>query len=100
MLKKLGIESQFSGGLRVTGEPTIEIVEMVLAGSINKSIVGSISTEDGHSRQREAARESSAPLDRAPRPCDDDGDDAVGEGLEAGLRKIAPRLGHLIVPHG
>ena len=36
MLKKLGIESQFSGGLRVTDKPTIEIVEMVLAGSINK----------------------------------------------------------------
>src|SRR6185312_8209328 len=35
MLKKLGIESQFSGGLRVTDKPTMEIVEMVLAGSIN-----------------------------------------------------------------
>ena len=47
MLKKLGIKSQFSGGLRVTDKPTIEIVEMVLAGSINKSIVGSINAEGG-----------------------------------------------------
>ena len=47
MLKKLGIESQFSGGLRVTDKSTIEIVEMVLAGSINKSIVGSINAEGG-----------------------------------------------------
>ena len=47
MLKKLGIESHFSGGLRVTDKPTIEIVEMVLAGSINKSIVGSINAEGG-----------------------------------------------------
>ena len=47
MLKKLGIESQFSGGLRVTDKPTVEIVEMVLAGSINKSIVGSINAEGG-----------------------------------------------------
>src|SRR5271166_4840656 len=47
MLKKLGIESQFSGGLRVTDKPTIEIVEMVLAGSINKQIVGSINAEGG-----------------------------------------------------
>ena len=47
MLKKLGIESHFSGGLRVTDKPTMEIVEMVLAGSINKQIVGSINAEGG-----------------------------------------------------
>ena len=47
MLKKLGIESHFSGGLRITDKPTIEIVEMVLAGSINKSLVGSINAEGG-----------------------------------------------------
>ena len=47
MLKKLGIESQFSGGLRVTDKPTMEIVEMVLAGSINKQIVGSINAAGG-----------------------------------------------------
>ncbi len=47
MLKKLGIESHFSGGLRVTDKPTIEIVEMVLAGSINKQIVGSINAQGG-----------------------------------------------------
>ena len=47
MLKKLGIESHFSGGLRVTDKATIEIVEMVLAGSINKQIVGFINAEGG-----------------------------------------------------
>jgi len=47
MLKKLGIESQFSGGLRVTDKPTIEIVEMVLAGSINKQLVGYINEAGG-----------------------------------------------------
>src|ERR1700730_11975828 len=36
MLEKLGIQSLFAGGLRVTDKPTVEIVEMVLAGSINK----------------------------------------------------------------
>ncbi len=39
MLDKMGIESKFEGGLRVTDQPTVEIVEMVLAGSINKEIV-------------------------------------------------------------
>ncbi len=47
MLAKLGIQSEFKGGLRVTDEATVEIVEMVLAGSINKQIVGWIAAEGG-----------------------------------------------------
>jgi acetylglutamate kinase len=45
LLKRLGIESKFHSGLRVTDSQTIEVVEMVLAGSINKEIVASISAE-------------------------------------------------------
>ncbi len=45
MLDKMGIESRFEGGLRVTDERTVEIVEMVLAGSINKEIVALINAE-------------------------------------------------------
>jgi acetylglutamate kinase len=47
MLKRLGIESQFAGGLRITDEKTMEIVEMVLAGSINKQLVGFINEAGG-----------------------------------------------------
>jgi len=47
MLEKLGIRSQFLHGLRVTDKTTIEIVEMVLCGSINKQIVGFINAEGG-----------------------------------------------------
>jgi acetylglutamate kinase len=47
MLNKLGIKSQFAGGLRVTDAATVEIVEMVLAGSINKQIVGYINEAGG-----------------------------------------------------
>ena len=43
MLKKLKIESSFVNGLRVTDEATIDVVEMVLCGVINKNIVSSIS---------------------------------------------------------
>ena len=45
MLTKMGIESKFEGGLRVTDQKTVEIVEMVLAGSINKEIVAMINAE-------------------------------------------------------
>jgi acetylglutamate kinase len=47
MLTKLGIQSEFKGGLRVTDAATVEVVEMVLAGSINKQIVGWIGAEGG-----------------------------------------------------
>ena len=47
MLDKLGIESKFEGGLRVTDEQTVQIVEMVLAGSINKEIVQEINKAGG-----------------------------------------------------
>ncbi len=47
MLKKVGVRSQFAGGLRVTDEQTLEVVEMVLAGSINKQMVGYINAAGG-----------------------------------------------------
>ena len=47
MLEKLGIKTRFSNGLRVTDKATVEIVEMVLAGAINKQIVGTINAEGG-----------------------------------------------------
>jgi len=47
MLSKLGIKSEFAGGLRITDKATVEIVEMVLCGSINKQIVGFINAEGG-----------------------------------------------------
>jgi acetylglutamate kinase len=47
MLKRLGIKSEFAAGLRITDAATIEIVEMVLAGSINKQIVGYINEAGG-----------------------------------------------------
>jgi acetylglutamate kinase len=47
MLKRLGVESHFVGGLRVTDAETAKIAEMVLAGSINKEIVGWIGQAGG-----------------------------------------------------
>jgi acetylglutamate kinase len=47
MLMRLGVESEFSGGLRVTDAATAEVAEMVLAGKINKEIVGWIAALGG-----------------------------------------------------
>jgi acetylglutamate kinase len=48
MLKKLSIPSQFIDGLRVTDKAAMEVVEMVLIGSINRQIVTGINAAGGH----------------------------------------------------
>ncbi|HQY74435.1 MAG TPA: acetylglutamate kinase [Aestuariivirga sp.] len=47
MLDKLSVKAEFREGLRVTDQETMDVVEMVLAGSINKSIVASIQQAGG-----------------------------------------------------
>jgi acetylglutamate kinase len=47
LLKKLGKESKFIQGMRVTDEETMDIVEMVLVGKVNKEIVGLINRHGG-----------------------------------------------------
>jgi acetylglutamate kinase len=47
MLKRLGVESRFVDGLRVTDKATAEVAEMVLSGAINKELVGWISQAGG-----------------------------------------------------
>jgi len=48
LLKKLGKESKFIQGMRVTDEETMNIVEMVLVGMVNKEIVGLINRHGGN----------------------------------------------------
>jgi len=47
LMKRLGKQPEFVGGMRVTDEETVEIVEMVLVGKINKEIVGLINHQGG-----------------------------------------------------
>ncbi len=47
MLKKVGKQSQFVDGLRVTDEETVDIVQMVLAGKINKGLVNRLQNKGG-----------------------------------------------------
>jgi len=46
-LKKIGKESKFVGGLRVTDKETVDVVQMVLAGKINKSLVNKLEINGG-----------------------------------------------------
>ena len=47
LLDELNIKSRFEGGLRVTDKETLDVVEMVLSGAINKTIVGAINAQGG-----------------------------------------------------
>lgn len=47
MLERLGIKSEFAAGLRVTDRQTVEVVEMVLAGAINKQLVAAMNAVGG-----------------------------------------------------
>jgi acetylglutamate kinase len=48
MLERVGIRSEFSAGLRITDEATMEVVEMVLGGGVNQDIVGLVCKHGGH----------------------------------------------------
>ena len=47
-LSKIGVESKFVDGLRVTDQETIDVVQMVLAGKVNKDLVCQIGNLGGH----------------------------------------------------
>ena len=47
MLERLGIKTKFESGMRITDESTLEVVEMVLAGRINKNIASKINSAGG-----------------------------------------------------
>ena len=94
MLEKLEIRSEFREGLRVTDDATMNVVEMVLVGSVNKDIVNQInragaravglSGKDGmllHAEKKAmvVTRENQPPGNHRSRqrgPCDPRGDDA------------------------
>ncbi len=47
-MKRLGKQAQFVGGLRVTDKETVDIVQMVLAGKVNKTLVNLLQMKGGH----------------------------------------------------
>jgi acetylglutamate kinase len=102
MLQKLGIESRFSGGLRVTDRATVSIVEMVLAGSINKQIVGSINAEGGRAIGlcgKDGNMVTARKVSRATSPGEDIVDlGFVGEPDKIDMKVLKQILGRDLIP--
>jgi acetylglutamate kinase len=90
-LDKLGIEAQFKNGLRVTDAPTMDVVEMVLVGRVNKEIVALINQAGGSAI---GLCGKDAGLIEA-RPSDEEGVGFVGE-----VTKVNPSILESLVKDG
>ena len=98
LMKRLGKEPQFVGGMRVTDEETVEIVEMVLVGKINKEIVGLINYHGGKAVGLSGKDGSLLRARRRPHRL------ASGEEVDIGLvgevESVKPDLIRLLEDHG
>jgi acetylglutamate kinase len=106
MLDKLGIKSEFKDGLRVTDQKTVEVVEMVLAGSINKQIVGFINEAGGRAiglSGKDGNMVKAKKITRTTRDKDSNIEKAidlgyVGEPAEVDITVLEQILGRELIP--
>jgi len=95
MLKRLKIQSSFVDGLRVTDQATVEVVEMVLSGSINKQIVNAISAAGGTAvglSGKDGGLIEAEKLTRTKRDPDSNIERVLDLGLVGEPSRINPRL--------
>ena len=98
MLAKLGIKSAFADGLRITDRATMEIVEMVLAGSINKQIVGFINAEGGRAIGLCGKDGNMVIANKVPRMSNDVDLGFVGEPAKVDKTVLDQVLGRELIP--
>ncbi len=94
-LSRMGIESTFRGGLRVTDDETMKVVEMVLSGGVNSEIVGLICSQGGRAIGLSGRDDS---FIQARRVCEIEGRNENGErltvdpGRVGSIERIEPKL--------
>ncbi|HBV98413.1 MAG: acetylglutamate kinase [Peptococcaceae bacterium BICA1-7] len=102
MLKRLNIESSFVGGLRVTDRDTMEIVEMVLVGKINKDIVSRLNGYGGRavglSGKDDGLLKAVRKSGRAKRP--DGSTEMVDIGFVGEINKVSPDIVATLLQEG
>jgi acetylglutamate kinase len=103
MLKRLGIESRFVDGLRVTCEDTATIAEMVLAGSINKELVAWIEAAGGRAAGisgKDAGLVKARKVTRTTRDPDSAIEQVVDLGFVGEPERVDPMLVHTLLEAG
>ena len=99
MLERLKIKSEFVDGLRVTDKETVDIVEMVLSGSINKQIVSAINVAGGFAvglSGKDANLVHADKLERTKRDPDSNIERILDLGLVGEPREITPYILHVL----
>lgn len=95
MLKRVDLPSTFSGGLRVTDDATMSVVEMVLTGTVNSEIVGLICAQGGHAMGLSGRDDNMLLAERLP-PVDAKDENGrplkVDLGRVGRLRRVKPEL--------
>ncbi len=97
MLTKLGVESRFIDGLRVTTKETADIAEMVLCGAINKELVGWIAKAGGKAlgiSGKDAGLVTATKVTRTARDPDSNIESVVDLGFVGEPSKIDPTIIH------
>jgi acetylglutamate kinase len=95
LLERLNIRSEFKGGLRVTDRATVEVVEMVLAGSVNKEIVTAINNQGGKAvgiSGKDANLMRAKRLERRMRAPDSDTEEIVDLGYVGDPAAVDPHI--------
>ena len=95
LLERLNIRSEFKGGLRVTDRATVEVVEMVLAGSVNKEIVTAINNQGGKAvgiSGKDANLMRAKRLERRMRVSDSDTEEIVDLGFVGDPAAVDPHI--------
>jgi acetylglutamate kinase len=95
LLNRLQIKSEFAHGLRVTDADTIEVVEMVLAGSINKQIVAEINRHGGRAcgvSGKDANLVTARKLERTMRDPDSNPERVTDFGFVGEVESVNPEL--------
>ena len=103
VLEQMGISSTFVKGMRLTDQPTMDVVEMVLGGKVNKSIVAQINNQGGRAvglSGKDGGLIQAKKLTIMFREDEDKPPEIIDPGLVGDVTAINPEIIHTLTSHG
>ena len=103
VLKRMGISPQFVRGMRLTDEPTMDVVEMVLGGKLNKAIVAQINRHGGKAvglSGKDGGLITAEKLHIVYQPDENSPPEIIDPGLVGQVTQINPEIIHTLTQHG
>lgn len=103
VLNRMGISPQFVRGMRLTDEPTMDVVEMVLGGKLNKAIVAQINRHGGKAvglSGKDGGLITAEKLHIVYQPDESSPPEIIDPGLVGQVTQINPAIIHTLTQHG